>query len=58
MILARRQKTEFKVNQSQQTTDKLAYREIVTYARIHLNFHYSLQRSMHSQPIYRWAKGL
>ena len=49
LILARREKTEFKVNQSQQTTDKLAYREIVTYARIDLNFHYSPQRCTHDQ---------
>ena len=36
-------KTEFQVNHSQQTTVKLAYRDLVTHARINLNFHYAQQ---------------
>ena len=39
----REKKTEFQVNHSQQTTVKLAYRDLVTHARINLNFHYAQQ---------------
>ena len=36
-------------DRSQQTTGKLAYRDLVTYAKIDLNFHYSPQRCTHDQ---------
>ena len=49
-------KTELKGNQSQQTIDKLAYRNLVTYSRIDLKF-LLLAATMHSRPIYRWARG-
>ena len=40
---SRREKTEFQVNHSLQTTDKLACRDLTTYGNLH--FHYSQQHT-------------
>jgi len=46
-------KTEFQVNHSQQTTDKLAYRDVDTYDMNQPEF--SVLATTHSRPIYRWG---
>ena len=49
---SRREKSEFQINHSQQTTDKLAFRDLTTYGMNQLKF--SLLATTHSRPIYRW----
>jgi len=46
-------KTEFQDNHSQQTSDKLACRDLVTYGMNQPEF--SLLAAMHSRSIYRWG---